>query len=1055
MRFFDFRFRGPVQTRAPISGWHASNRKLISIDSNSGSIVSAKVHLTAASDPIYLTLSGNPKFFSKIPEGAGIRLTAGDMALLEVDATREGDASFVLMILEFDRQGNRIGTKRTKSGQHLLYTPTAQVARILPCIRCIGTGALDFKSIAFYSGSDLPGHLAARALAADTNADMARCDAKLAQVGKNLGPIVLWPASSRKFCFMDVAAGDYELEISHEDSWIARARKSLIARFGITNERMDPELAARMGLSFSESGHAFSYMGGQKRRSDGYAQNILFKVPDSQTALVVELQLPAERLLNINSFKLKKHGQNHLSRQQLEDRIALRIKEWISKTPRCEDVKFLLYADININVVDGSSIWLSSMASLLCNLGKCLLVAKCNVESDIILSNIDHAENLVLVTPEDLGFQHTEFRPEEAIIALRCLDDMIETVQRVVMRGSHASECLLETRQFRNRAWIYLTDFYSISSGAFEVPPDRQRQVRIVTKHAETILVQTKQIEKSLGKIAGRDFKSFELPPIVPEIDLTPSARPGSGQDRPVRIGYAGKINPHWGVNELLDWCLRLKERNIVVSVDIVANKISNRIGSIEIPGFRDEIIRKMELLGARHHTNLNRAQSMQLMAEMDYVWCWRPPELEDNTLELSTKLVEMAANNARCICYPSSINKDTLGNDYPFFARDEEGLVRIIGENRAAPVNVAKRIKKRHSPLGVLPALKSAGLEPVPSRQRPRLCFSGHDFKFIDPYISHLKAQGYPVRRDIWDWGGPRDLDRSGADAQWADVIFCEWGLANAVWHAQHADPKKRIFVRCHLQEINERARKFGYKIDPDRVDKFIFVSERVRDKAMELFGWPESKTAHIANFVLTDEFNVIKRPTDNVIRLGMVGIVPQRKRFDRAIDLLIALREKGHEAELHIKGPRPETLEFMHAPGRAEELDYYNDLYKTVSENPLIQDRVIHYDWGNDVADWYGNIGYILSCSDFESFHYALADGVLTGCLPLVWPWDEAEKLYTPDWIVRDTAEAVLKIEQMHGLDAEARGDLVRVNRELVSTRYGHETIFRELDSLLTPYP
>ena len=281
---------------------------------------------------------------------------------------------------------------------------------------------------------------------------------------------------------------------------------------------------------------------------------------------------------------------------------------------------------------------------------------------------------------------------------------------------------------------------------------------------------------------------------------------------------------------------------------------------------------------------------------------------------------------------------------------------------------------------------------------------------------------------------------------------MFCEWGLANAVWYSRNLPPGKRLFVRIHLQEINARAQNLTRQILPDRVERFIFVSERVRDEAVRLYGWPPEKTVVIPNFVLDDEYPLQERSFAGPIRLGMVGIIPWRKRLDRAIDLLEALQKAGHAAELHIKGPRPEATRFMHAQGRREDLAEYETQYDRLRQDPDLGRAVTFHPEGNDVAAFYRIVDHILSPSDFESFHYALADGVLSGCHPLVWPWQEAAAIYDPDWIVGSTGG---RGRTHHRLPApaclRARGRLAR-NRALVCDRYGTERIFAALtDTLL----
>ena len=99
-------------------------------------------------------------------------------------------------------------------------------------------------------------------------------------------------------------------------------------------------------------------------------------------------------------------------------------------------------------------------------------------------------------------------------------------------------------------------------------------------------------------------------------------------------------------------------------------------------------------------------------------------------------------------------------------------------------------------------------------SSNKKNIVIAGHDLKFIGEFESYLKQKGYQVKRDLWEWGEPGDETRSEYLAKWADIVFCEWGLANAVWYSQNLDKNKRLVVRIHLQEINERARRFPPKI-------------------------------------------------------------------------------------------------------------------------------------------------------------------------------------------------------------------------------------------------
>lgn len=763
------------------------------------------------------------------------------------------------------------------------------------------------------------------------------------------------------------------------------------------------------------------------------------------------------RTAKLPAALLRGQGWSATARAPAAGRAVVRMAGPVEAVAAREDVaaaEVLLYADIDLNVIDGSSIWLSSMASLLARHRRVILLARRNLTTDVVIANIENRERVVLLEPRHFGLERAHLDLTEALEVVRRLDAACPGLRAVFLRGTDAASRLLADRQFHGRAYVYLTDFYEADPDGVRVPEDRAAQLAVIATHARRILVQTDRIAALIREVTGEDFASLALPPPVAD-DLPLRPRPSAARTGPVRIGYAGKIAPDWGIRELLDWTEALRAEGLEVELTIVGNKISGPKTAEARRAFQHEMLRRLGEVGAIRHEGLNRADALEKMRGMDFVWCWRPGAFERATLELSTKLVEGVASGCACICFPNETNRRLLGADYPCFAEGIDDIRRLL---RAPPPEVpaaaVAACREGHS-FATLAARTDAALAGPAPRAAPRVCFAGHDFKFLDPFVSRLRLEGWPVTRDTWQWGRPEDEAVSRARLAAADVVFCEWGLANAVWYSRNLPPGKRLLVRIHLQEINERARPLTEQIAADRVDRFVFVSGRVRDEALRLFGWPAEKAAVIPNFVLDDEYRPRPRDFAGPIRLGMVGIIPWRKRLDRAIDLVEALQAAGHAAELHVKGPGPEETHFMHAKGRREELALYEAQYDRLRQDPELHRAVVFHPEGNDVAAFYGLVDHILSPSDFESFHYALADGVLSGCHPLVWPWQEAEAIYHPDWIVGSTAEAADRILAFRALPPALRAEALARNRALVCGRYGSGRVFAALTDMLEGGP
>lgn len=121
---------------------------------------------------------------------------------------------------------------------------------------------------------------------------------------------------------------------------------------------------------------------------------------------------------------------------------------------------------------------------------------------------------------------------------------------------------------------------------------------------------------------------------------------------------------------------------------------------------------------------------------------------------------------------------------------------------------------------------------------------------------------------------------------------------------------------------------------------------------------------------------------------------MVPQSKRLDRALDILKELRKEDDGYILRIKGKRPEEYPWM--ANRPEEMAWYENQYRRLEEDPLLKGAVIFDPHGNDMPEWYSGIDVILSVSDHESFHLAIAEGAAAGCTPISLPWEGADEIY-----------------------------------------------------------
>ncbi|WP_396278360.1 glycosyltransferase [Glutamicibacter creatinolyticus] len=320
----------------------------------------------------------------------------------------------------------------------------------------------------------------------------------------------------------------------------------------------------------------------------------------------------------------------------------------------------------------------------------------------------------------------------------------------------------------------------------------------------------------------------------------------------------------------------------------------------------------------------------------------------------------------------------------------------------------------------------------------------AGHDLKFAGQILEHFEQETTNLKIDQWAGHGQHDLARSRELIADADIIFCEWSLGNLVWYAKNKKPGQRLITRFHSQELFT---DYPSKVDYRQVDQVVFVSELIRGMAIHRFGIPEDKTVVIPNPVAVDALDLPKQEDARFV-LGLVGIVPQMKRFDLVLDLLEQLRAEDHRFTLRVKGKRPEEYPWM--ASREDEMAFYNAQYERIESSPLLQGAVSFDPHGDDMPQWYQGIGVAVSTSDFESFHFTLPDGAASGGLPVGIAWPGAEWIYPESWVFSDTAGMARRILSTVP-DEQAYHAAVIAAKEFTTEHFNQKDIIEKLSTAI----
>jgi glycosyltransferase involved in cell wall biosynthesis len=452
----------------------------------------------------------------------------------------------------------------------------------------------------------------------------------------------------------------------------------------------------------------------------------------------------------------------------------------------------------------------------------------------------------------------------------------------------------------------------------------------------------------------------------------------------------------------------------------------------------------------------LPRAEALARTRTADIALGWRDGSL-DESLELSTKLLEYGSAGLPVVLNRTPMHEALLGADYPLFAatRDEvlDAIARAATDSAvhaaAAARTMAAAAEFTHDRAVARTRILLDRALPAPAafvaRETVlRVGVASHDLKFFLGIAEHLAAiPNVELRYDLWEARSRHDEARSRALADWADVVICEWAGPNAAWYSRHVGSDQRLIVRLHRVELTWPS---VAEIRADAIARLVCVGPHYRDVAIDRLRLDPARVTVIPNGV--DELQ-LDRPkgADARFHLGVIGITPAAKRFDLALDVLERLRALDPRYRLDAKSRMPWELPWVWRD--PAERSFSERQFQRIEESPGLAGAVAIEPFGPTVASWLRNVGFVLSTSDYESFHLAPAEGAVSGAVPVLLPWPGADGIYDRRWIVADVdamAERIAAIVDGGTWDDERR----RAQAE-IRDRYGLGAVLARWEELL----
>lgn len=703
-------------------------------------------------------------------------------------------------------------------------------------------------------------------------------------------------------------------------------------------------------------------------------------------------------------------------------------------------LRILLYGDIDLNFMDGSAVWLTSIAPVLSQNAHIHvdLLLKAREQNDRLTTALKNKANLRLIQPFEafstMSFQGPRLNVEEAVNIMSKLH-LEEAYDLVIVRGFDLVREVMKYEAFRHITVPYLTDFkHDERSTAQE-----QADLKSVYAHFDYLFLQTKETKEALKNLIHVDGEKIRLLyPMVPESAAIPSFR-----NKHNRLIYSGKFHEDWHTEEIISATKKLAASDTRIHTQIVGDKFQERLREKENQlrikaAFREET--SIDWVGA-----VSRETCQALIEEADIGISWRSASLDnDASVELSSKLLEYGRLGKPSLVRRTKMHEDLLGKDYPLFVDTEEDFIQktqaVLKDERL--YLKAATMMYDASQYFTFQAAYARLKDFIWSfeKRKKRIVFAGHDLKFAKMIIAHFEAHpGFEVQIDEWQSHEKHDEKHSLACAKWADIVFCEWGLGNAVWYSKHKQPDQELIVRMHFQE---KDLKFPRLMDIEQVNKIIVITPYMLEEFHRIFKIPRHKMVYIDNLLDAEKFDLPKQDGKE-FRLGICGILPERKRVDLAVDLFEELWKQDKRYQLSIKSKHPKDVAWLMA--REKERAYYDAVFARIEQAPW-KDNVIFEPHGDDVNEWMSTIGYLLSPSDYEGSHVSVSEAMASGAVPIIRNWKGADTVYPEKYIV-DSLETAKQAVEEYGFTMKEMLE----RKQFAKYKFDQKRIVQEIEALV----
>lgn len=336
------------------------------------------------------------------------------------------------------------------------------------------------------------------------------------------------------------------------------------------------------------------------------------------------------------------------------------------------ELSVLFYTMANLNIIDGSSIWMHSVAETL-HVDSRLRITiplRAPEHRDVVTRGLRRLPRVELLDPRHLG------RPDpggmnvfEAISALERADAK-RRHDIVLLRAYELCREAVRRGLFAGRLW----SCYILEPERDISDPEYLAGMTRIAEASRHVVCQSEEMRALLESLVPAAIgKTIILAPGIPEETVV--ARPDPGRIVP-RMIYAGKFHRFYPVDRMIDAFQELRTEHPDLEFHVAGDKFHRPRGDT---GYAVALERALvETPGLVWHGGIGRDEVEALLAEGGValsLWDFRHgPGM--NNLVISTKLLDFCSVGLPVILNRTAAQEDVLGADYPLFVnRVDEAL--------------------------------------------------------------------------------------------------------------------------------------------------------------------------------------------------------------------------------------------------------------------------------------------------------------------------------------------------------------------------------------------